>query len=112
LATALLRVAPYAIDTQGEVDLRFELQDPAPLELLPSLKGHAAFEIKSMPGPYRAFDHQVDVTNAGGDASGMALDLKLESANTNWPAPGRCSSELSTALSTKPAMARRETSFW
>ncbi|MEV4139345.1 hypothetical protein AB0J72_45180 [Dactylosporangium sp. NPDC049742] len=81
LTTAFLGDTPLAIDTHGDVDLRFRLSDANPFTLLPAGTNEVAFEIKSMPGPYREFDHAIDVARTTSDAIGSSLTVMVESAN-------------------------------
>jgi hypothetical protein len=100
LTTVVLGVAPYEVDTRGDVDLRFRLADSVPFALLPSDKDVAAFEIKSMPGPFRKFDNAIDMTDpAQRDTRGLTLDVKVETANdilaSAQPLLGRAQESLS-----------------
>src|SRR5262245_31350814 len=61
LITAFLGVPPYEVDTRGDLDFRFRLVDPGRFDLLPADKDVAAFEVKSMPGPFRKFDNKIDM---------------------------------------------------
>jgi hypothetical protein len=81
LTTAFLGVAPFAVDTDGDVDLRFRLSDDAPHAPLPAGVSEAAFEVKSMAGPYRKFDRAIDEAAIEDDAAGMTLEVRVESAN-------------------------------
>ncbi|SCL26426.1 hypothetical protein GA0070616_3305 [Micromonospora nigra] len=79
LATAFLGVVPFKVDTDGDVDLRFRLPDTSAFPLLAS--GEIAFEVKSTPGPFRKFDHSIGVAISRGDADGLSISVKVESAD-------------------------------
>lgn len=67
LTTAFLGTAPTGIDLAGDVDLRFDLTGTGDdTEILPAGTTKAAFEVKSLPGPFREFDSALDRDNARG----------------------------------------------
>jgi hypothetical protein len=71
LITAFLHQAPSKIDVMGDVDLLFDFSGMGGIPQIPQSEAvHAAFEVKSMPGPYRAVDAEIDRrTRAGLDAT-------------------------------------------
>ena len=87
LAATFLLTPPTSIDTQGGPDLWFDLsREPgggmkrAPI--LPDGTASAAFEIKSMPGPFREWDSGIDRDRARGiDAKGRSLETPVQAAN-------------------------------
>jgi hypothetical protein len=82
LTTAFLGVAPTAVDTAGGVDLLFESPVIKDLGGFFPQNASATFEVKSMPGPFRQFDGEIDHRiKHGHDASGMTLWVKVESVS-------------------------------
>ena len=88
LLTATFLLAPPAgIDTEGGADLWFDLsREPGDgmkrPPILPDGATSAAFEIKSMPGPYRKYDSGIDRDRARGiDTLGRELKTRVRSAN-------------------------------
>jgi hypothetical protein len=82
LTTAFLEVPPSELDLDGGVDLIFSLPENSRLGLLSVDAGTAAFEIKSMPGPYRVFEDNIDRVRASGvDPIGLSMDVKVRTAN-------------------------------
>jgi hypothetical protein len=87
LATAFLLTPPTDIDTQGGPDLWFDLSRKpddgmkrAPI--LPDGTASAAFEIKSMPGPFRKWESAIDRDRARGiDAKGRSLETTVQAAS-------------------------------
>ena len=87
LTATFLLTPPTGIDTEGEVDLWFDLScrrgdgmKPAPI--LPDGAASAAFEIKSMPGPFREYDSSIDRDRARGiDAIGRSLTAPVQAAS-------------------------------
>jgi hypothetical protein len=87
LTATFLLTPPTGIDTEGGADLRFDLSrrpgdamKPAPI--LPDDAVSAAFEIKSMPGPFREFDKSIDRDRARGiDTIGRSLTTRVQAAN-------------------------------
>ena len=87
LATTFLLTPPTGIDMQGGPDLWFDLScEPgggmkrAPI--LPGGTASAAFEIKSMRGPFREWNSGIDRDHARGiDATGRSLETPIQSAN-------------------------------
>jgi hypothetical protein len=70
LTTAFLLTTPVCIDVEGGADLWFDLSRRPDDRMKPSvLSANAvsvAFEIKSMPGPFREFDSAIDRDRARG----------------------------------------------
>ena len=56
LTTAFVFARPTDVDTHGEVDLLFRLAEERYLPDPLSANSTVAFEIKSMPGPFRKYD--------------------------------------------------------
>ena len=87
LTATFLLTSPTSIDTKGETDLRFDLSrrpgdgmKPAPI--LPDGAVSAAFEIKSMPGPFRKYDGDIDRDRARGiDTIGRSFQTEVQAAN-------------------------------
>lgn len=87
LATTFLLTPPTGIDTQGGADLWFDLSrrladgmKRAPI--LPDGTTSAAFEIKSMPGPFREYDSGIDRDRARGiDTAGRSLRTRVRAAS-------------------------------
>lgn len=87
LTTAFLLTPPTGIDTEGGADLWFDLSrrpgDGMQLApILPEGAAAAAFEIKSMPGPFREWDSSIDRDRARGIATiGRGLETRVKAAN-------------------------------
>jgi hypothetical protein len=87
LATTFLLTPPTGIDTQGGPDLWFDLsREPGGgmkrASILPDGTASAAFEIKSMPGPFRKWDSGINRDKARGiDAKGRSLETPVQAAN-------------------------------
>src|SRR6185437_4448734 len=87
LAATFLLTPPAGIDTQGGPDLWFDLsREPSDgmkrAAILPDGAASAAFEIKSMPGPFREWDNGIDRDRARGiDAKGRSLETPVQAAN-------------------------------
>jgi hypothetical protein len=87
LAATFLLTPPTGIETQGGPDLWFDLSREggggmkrAPI--LPDGTASAAFEIKSMPGPFREWDNGIDRDRARGiDAKGRSLKTPVQATN-------------------------------
>jgi hypothetical protein len=84
LATSFLGVAPAQVDTSGGVDLLFHLpeEEGRPLSslLLPTIR-RAAFEIKSMPGPFRELDSRINrIHRTGGSSVGLGIKGTVRTA--------------------------------
>ena len=87
LATTFLLTPPMGIDTQGGPDLWFDLSRESGggmkrAPILPDGTVSAAFEIKSMPGPFREWNSRIDRDRARGiDAKGRSLETPVQAAN-------------------------------
>jgi hypothetical protein len=87
LTATFLLTPPTGIDTEGEVDLWFDLsrrrgEGMKPAPILPDGAASAAFEIKSMPGPFREYDSSIDRDRARGiDAFGRSLTAPVQAAS-------------------------------
>ncbi len=87
LTTTFLLTPPTRIDTKGETDLRFDLSrrpgdGMKPAQILPDGAVSVAFEIKSMPGPFRKYDGDIDRDRARGiDTIGRSLTAPVQAAN-------------------------------
>jgi hypothetical protein len=87
LAATFLLTPPTGIDTQGGPDLWFDLSrrpggGMKRASILPDGMASAAFEIKSMPGPFREWDSGIDRDRARGiDAKGRSLETPVQAAN-------------------------------
>lgn len=87
LTTTFLRTPPTGIDADGGADLWFDLSRrpgdwKKPLPILPDGTASAAFEIKSMPGPFREYDSSIDRDQARGvDATGRSLETRVKAAD-------------------------------
>jgi hypothetical protein len=87
LTTTFLLTPPTGIDAEGGADLWFDLSRRSgdwkkPVPILPDGTASAAFEIKSMPGPYREYDSSIDRDQARGvDATGRSLKTRVKAAN-------------------------------
>jgi hypothetical protein len=87
LTATFLLTSPTSIDAEGGADLWFDLSrrpsdgmEPEPI--LPDGTALAAFEIKSMPGPFREFDGGIDRDQARGvDTIGRSLTTRVQAAN-------------------------------
>jgi len=81
LTTSFLGVPPSAIDIDGGVDLLFRFNE---VERPPSIRGSAmmaAFEVKSLPGPFREANAGIDRTiRRGGDAKGFGVTVLAREA--------------------------------
>jgi hypothetical protein len=84
IITAFLGRPPLELDADGGVDLVFDLDQMGSKRLDLRLgPGHtAAFEIKSMAGPYRKFDNKIDDAHRRGeDPTGAEVWVRARSAN-------------------------------
>lgn len=87
LTTMFLITPPKQLDTSGGVDLTFDLRETAipgskRASILPTGAASAAFEIKSMPGPFREYDSGLNRDQARGiDTIGRALSVKVKGVN-------------------------------
>ena len=87
LASTFLLTPPTGVDTQGGPDLWFDLsREPgngkkrAPI--LPGGTTSAAFEIKSMPGPFREWNSGIDRDGTRGiDTIGRSFETQVRVAN-------------------------------
>lgn len=84
LTTAFLGTAPTATDVTGGVDLWFDLPEPRKshaVDIIPAHLTSAAFEVKSLPGPYRKFNARIDRDQACGiDPAGRSLQSLVRAA--------------------------------
>ena len=84
LTTTFLRTAPAEVDTEGGVDLWFDLshaQEPRPTGILPQRATTAAFEVKSLPGGSQKFDALIDRDIARGvDPRGSSMEGRVWAA--------------------------------
>ena len=87
LASTFLLTPPTGIDMQGGPDLWFDLsREPGDgmkrAPILPDGAASAAFEIKSMPGPFREWNSGIDRDQARGiDANGQSFETPVQAAN-------------------------------
>jgi hypothetical protein len=87
LTATFLLTPPAGIDTEGGADLWFDLsRRPGDgmkrVPILPDGAASAAFEIKSMPGPFREFDSAIDRDRArGSDTIGRSFKARAKAAN-------------------------------
>jgi hypothetical protein len=85
LTTAFLGVAPSDVDTTGGVDLSFRFphadRSLGP-RVFPTGVTEAAFEVKSLPGPYREWQHGIERDEVRGlDPTGRMLVGTIKRAN-------------------------------
>lgn len=87
LASTFLLTPPTGIDMQGGPDLWFDLsREPGDgmkrAPILPDGVASAAFEIKSMPGPFREWNSGIDRDQARGiGAKGQSFETRVQAAN-------------------------------
>ncbi|TCB91601.1 hypothetical protein E0H26_25265 [Micromonospora zingiberis] len=81
LLTSFLAAPPHKLDTDGGVDLLFRLDpDSHPKDFF-ARQPAAAFEVKSVPGPYRRVEDGINRTlRSGANAKGMGVEVLVESA--------------------------------
>ncbi|WP_157517578.1 hypothetical protein [Micromonospora rifamycinica] len=79
LTTTFLGNAPHAVDLRGDVDLRFNLPEQPPFPLSPG--GDVAFEVKSMPGPFREFSESINRAARRGHRENFSIIVLVEHAN-------------------------------
>lgn len=87
LTTTFLLTPPTGIDAKGGADLWLDLSGRAadgmnPAPILPDGTMSAAFEIKSLPGPFREYDSSIDRDRARGvNTIGRNLKTPVQAAN-------------------------------
>jgi hypothetical protein len=84
LTTAFLGTGPSDIDTTGGVDLsfRFPGTDRSQGQVFPAGVTEAAFEVKSLPGPFREWQRGIERDEDRGlDATGRTLPGMFKGAN-------------------------------
>jgi hypothetical protein len=107
LTTAFLGVAPSDIDTGGGVDLSFPLPHAnrqLSRRVFPAGVTEAAFEVKSLPGPHREWEHGIERDQERGlDATGRVLQGTIRRANDvlreALPSLSRASNQLQSKTS-------------
>lgn len=81
LTTCFLGRPPTAIDEDGGPDLVFDNYEPGGWWDVWLSEDPPAFEVKSIPGPFRKYDDVIDrIDRRGGDPYGKGVTVRIQSA--------------------------------